>query len=409
MKINVMKHQKTLTLLIGAFTFFTYFSVASLFYTTESEAIQVLRQSIENEDIKPLKDLLVVEKDERKYGVKAEHLKKFVSYYNTHEKQKEQLLSSLKEGKSSWLTLQKEIRYRIFDSYFIEVKPFYFNVIFKKAKNTQLFIDNEAVAVKENDNGKLLVGPVLPGAYEIKAVSYNGEIELKDEFVAEVDPNKANTDHHVNVIVANSGEEVKLLTNGYSDFTLFINGKEHLKFTDKNSYEINLGLLPVDGSVTYYIKKQFPWGLYTSKEIPIDKAVVNFRFLLKDEKKAEIEGVIEAFLLDIEKSLQTGKLDHISNSTFNFHMNFSLNHLSEILLPQDKGMKSYTLSDARLTGQINESYEVFVNAATYYEAPLFKGHREDGNKGYRYDYLIRLIYDEKQEKWLINNLHYYTR
>jgi len=180
----------------------------------------------------------------------------FEKNLNGGEGANQEALASLKRDGKKWL---------VFDRYVIQVRPVYVDVSSTEDK-TMIYLNDQEVKEVNHDTSEL-VGPLLPGEYEIKAV-VNGDYG-QIEKIQQVDFLSSEEIGMAEVVLEFSFTENYFMVHSDNDDALVYINDEN---TEKQVKDLlNFGPVPLDGSVQVYAEKEFATSVHKSDTIIIDE------------------------------------------------------------------------------------------------------------------------------------------
>ncbi|MCJ7840223.1 hypothetical protein MUB24_04705 [Lederbergia sp. NSJ-179] len=161
---------------------------------------------------------------------------------------------SMKESGRKWL---------LFKNYSFFLTPVYIDISVNR-DHVKLYINDELVDENPPKNDVNSYGPYSIGTYELKAVATGSHFDATESRIVEAF--EIDTPPISEKLTINAGE-VNLAT-AYDHTSVLLNG-------EKTDIEIGrqfekFGLLPMDGSATITLEKEFPWGTMRSEEYVID-------------------------------------------------------------------------------------------------------------------------------------------
>lgn len=232
--------------------------------------------------------------------VKQEELKPLIDYYKGNTSKVDSTIEKLKRGEETEdFQLIRENRI-IGDKYYIALKSYELKV--NSNFNEATFTVNK----KDYINGTESIKKIIPGVYTLEG-------SLESEF-GEINSFKE--------IVVMKAEEVNLdfsaikinITSRYEDAQLYINDN---KTEIKVKYAKEVGPIPMDGTVSVHIERDFPWGHLKGDEVTIkdtENIILDIN-MENDEMKSDMNTVAKSFYNSVFNALNEEDKHSINNST----------------------------------------------------------------------------------------------
>ena len=151
-------------------------------------------------------------------------------------------------------------KWLLFDHYAVQIQPAYLEV-FSSEDHTAIYLNSQEVGSVDSDEEKAF-GPLLPGAYTVKAIVDGEYGKVEQEIEVDFLENEI---YDLSLTFDWLDSHIELFSTE-ADAIVYINGKS----TEKTAKELNsLGPIPMDGSIKAYAQK----GAKKSKEVAIEKGM----------------------------------------------------------------------------------------------------------------------------------------
>ncbi|WP_054950902.1 TcaA 3rd/4th domain-containing protein [Numidum massiliense] len=342
-----------------------------------------------------------LQKDKDAFDELLEHLQRQANHFDPKkddfpaEEENEHASINLKKSGKKW---------GVYDDYQLIVTPASLNVS-SNLDNSDIFVNGKKAGKIKSRDKTLTVGPLLPGSYEIKAV---------------VDGKLAKTEAKEKVTLFQmdrAKEEAKLsfdadfvtLRSEYADAEVYVNGKE-TDMTVKDA--VDVGPLPLDGTIAISIKKDYPWGTIESEPIKIEETFVDIDFYPISEKESnelmdfmnthmkerfaalekrdasKLTGVTKNYVQDIEKEIKKMKSDKKRFSGVFKRIGYDVKSIVHPIWNDSKNR-----------------YE--IHAKLVYDSKEDEYNEGEKPKLSERPFISRtliLLYDEKEKEWVIDHI-----
>ncbi|MDC7771467.1 zinc-ribbon domain-containing protein [Priestia megaterium] len=304
-----------------------------------------------------------------------------------------QLVNLEKNGKKAFL----------FDNYELNVMPVYVTVG-TDYKGTDIYLDDKKIGTAASEDFKKTYGPYLPGTYTIKG-------KLKTDFVDLVSKENVtftSPDGKENVSLDLNGEEVSV-DLGIDDTDikgkLLIDGKDVGINPFKTS---SFGPVVTDGSMDMQVSAELPWGKVTTNKVAIDSNEMVYDLGQSKELQETLINTIVPETKNLLSSYIEGTTSKLQNATpeyketvndviadFKTYGTYLKDQYLGTTFDLDSTSLEYTDDGQWLATIYGEETH---NSDTYMagETPSLEKTAEVME--------YQLIYDEKQKKWLIDNV-----
>lgn len=297
-------------------------------------------------------------------------------------------------------------KFLFYERYQLMVPTVYLSIDSNYA-NVEISVDGEKQGTITDLESEFTFGPYLPGYHKVSGTLKTDFFELKEE--KEVYLDYSMTKENVDLYFA--ADKVEFVLPVYeADYTaqLFVNR------TDVNVNlveETEFGPVLVDGSMTYFVEAQLPWGTVKTEEAPIDDYVLEVD-LITDELVQTLMETAHTFNMEMAETLTTASADHMTTAT---------STLKENLVTEANDDKEYGrarqvsyLSSEFDKDSVHLYYDEYLNAwfASIYgysywqEDYIYDPDDEFELEEEDYVYKYFFVYDEAANKWLVSDLDY---
>ena len=272
-------------------------------------------------------------------------IKPLVEFYKEDTSRIKTLIESLRKGRSVYsLTLCKDDKS---NNYYLNLELKDIEIV-SNFRGSNVYINGVSKG-EIDDDGKLIVGNLVPGLYniEIEKESDYGSIKENTDIIV-VDNSNINIPLNANLVTVNSN---------FQDGIVYINGKNsNTKVRDF----VNVGPFDQDEVTTLMVKAETPWGILSSNEYAIGEyPIIELNIDLKNNKVLDgVNDTINRFYFSVFKSLNSENKDDIINANDEVR-----NNVYSILNKQYFWLKnSYEVSDLDI--KINNS-EINYDGSNY--------------------------------------------
>lgn len=305
------------------------------------------------------------------------------------------IFSLKKEGKTAL----------IYDNYFIEVMPFYFQVG-TNMTDAKLFLNEEEIATSDSDEFTKEYGPVLPGVYTLSSSYSNEYAVLENESTTEfLEP--YHQDQYVDLSL-------------YGEYVSF--NTEYAAIADSISYFVNdteldiaedeaFGPVSVDGSVEAHAVLTFPWGEATTEKTPIDYSYIDLVVPnpFTEEMQTDIINTIHTFGQDFALANEAldASLFTTATDAFIAEEDDSNYRYMEDYDKRWKGTYKKAIIDLNsfYLYQTDDTYQLSVDAALYYDdaATYYIDDEEIDTEEEINEWEITFVYQAEEGIWLVDD------
>lgn len=383
-------------------------------YFSPKRMIENFEQALIDGNAKTIANLL--SSDDEKLKINEVEVKSFVKYYQEYPEEINTTVSDLKNQlqqieNSSQPTshmnrlvfLKKEGQFLFYDQYKLVIPGVYIEIS-TNYQDTALYVDEQEVGKAEFDDFSQIYGPFIPGIHTVEAKLKTDYVDLSMDKEVIIDGSE-----NVAVNVFLDGDEVVFNLGNFDGMaTLFINGKE----IDKDFVEDpTFGPILVDGSMSFSVEAELPWGTVKTEESPIDEQNINVSFINEDLKKSLMTTV---HTFNSERVLVRTSADGSKLTTATEEIKNDLIFIAEYDKERSYALKvkhkstAFDLDSFGLEYAPSEDvWYAYVSAKPLWESDYYN--IEQGANGLKveteaYDYV--LMYDEVQGKWLVDSESY---
>ena len=418
-KLQLTKKQKILIITASIFAvIFAAFYFVGNYLTSPKYVVQQFINSVEEEDISQLTDLLIYRDSDD--DIEEESLRGFVDYLkndsdhyqiiiesletqantinnNNQPEDFEDYMESILFGSQTddTVTLEKSGSFLFFDTYKLSIEPVYIT-IGTNQPDTSIYLFDEELFVTTQNQLEYIYGPVLPGHYHFKSIYENdfGTFENEEEVWASYDMG-------VNLNISGDYYYLTYPFEGESRLPHRIYIDDELTdITIEETQDVEVGPIPENESFKVKMEIDFPWGTMVSEEETLEKPDslfysnnFHFTFDLDDNLKEQMIDAIDRHFDEYMAALETGEitaldhLEHISTIYRNEYRDIrNLDHYEKQVTGLQFDLDSFYLEnwngDFEVSILVNELTEVIRNSNS-----------EDERNRYNYTF----VYDG--EKW----------
>ncbi|WP_102272022.1 zinc ribbon domain-containing protein [Cytobacillus massiliigabonensis] len=303
---------------------------------------------------------------------------------------------ALKQEGKKWL---------FFHKYSLQVVPVYLRVKVNK-DDAKIFINGKKIEDQTKADDYQTYGPFSIGTHEIKAViegKYVDAEEKKEVVLYEVKNSKMDE----SISIQASTVEASTF---YEDTSLYINGQK-TEMTLGSARE-EIGILPTDGSVTFTLEKEFPWGLAKSDEFAVTEKYINMNqfTVLSPEQQEEIMTLLNENWSQHTEALQTADTSKMMLVPEEYKESVKKSALQLATLSEKYTatfiQARYDMESIKMPiyNEDKNRYELKVEAEYTLLEPQLHNYSllRDGDKATTTFYMS-LYYDEKESKWKIED------
>lgn len=414
---------KLLIALVGAFAIILIvgYQVGSSF-TSYERLIDKLEEALIEEDAQAVAK--VISTNTPNLTIDEHSVTGFMDYYKERPSEIHILIESLRASGTNYdhvgefsletdhvgtipVTLEEDgKRLLFFTGYKMIVPPVYFNV-FTNYESTAIYLNDEKIAEATSDSYWKEVGPYLSGVYTFKAVYETEFIDLE-------------TERQFTNIYSDYPEEVDLYLHGdnvtfdlpfspdaLASIDLYVNGEN----AGINLFEQNtIGPVLIDESMTVAFEAEFPWGKMKTSDIPIYSEYMD-AFILPDESlKEKAKAAIIQFNEDYMEAYTKADVSLLTNTTedvdttverkYEYDEWWGDNYQGKFV-----GIDFY--NEAYSLSYSDGTWKLSVGTNTLHEETRFSNYSEPDLSLSESDTNYELIYDEANDKWLVNNYDHY--
>lgn len=413
-KAPMSKKQKvtfSATAIIIVLLIILYFAGASM--TSKDRVISNFKKALAEKNSTKLAS--IIKSSDPSLKVDANSLKPLISYIGKNpslintvnssiDEQSKQLnkIASTNNSSNYLFSLKKQgKKFLFFDNYVFVVKPFYMNVN-TNYKNVKVTMDNKVLCTSNQENYTKQVGPFLPGTYSLKSeyasdyanLNRTVSVDLIDQSVAEVD-------------LSLDGQFVSVNCD-YPDAKLLVNGKD-TGLTVKDAQ--NFGPLSKDETVKLSVKKDFPWGTVTSKDVEVtDSDWVDISFSpVNDTVQNDLMNTANDFQKGYVNSLAALDPSKLVNATDNDKEKItdSINNMKSYnqIYKGTLLKASYDLDQTKIYTEDDKYYATIISSVDLNEVYYYSDSSDSSPSSKSHIYEYTLIYDDSSKKWSVENAY----
>ncbi|MGL4873605.1 MAG: TcaA 3rd/4th domain-containing protein [Clostridium sp.] len=258
------------------------------------EVIDKLKISLDTGNLNKLVSIAKV--DGEKIGKKE--LEPLSEYFLERNTDIQEFVNLVSNGKSKVMDIKKE-KSLLGENYYIDLKTFDLKIT-SNLKNTNITLNDRKI-----EDGEVIKG-ILPGEYDLVATvdTKYGVIKETGE-VAILDNTNLNLDlKGDNITVKSEYKDASVLVNGVAT------GKTVEQFKE-------IGPIPMDGSVSISIEKEFPWGKIEGPKVVV-KNNVDVKPTLNMENEelwSNVENGLDSFYKSVFLALTNENKEEIKEAT----------------------------------------------------------------------------------------------
>jgi uncharacterized membrane protein YvbJ len=353
---------------------------------SKSYLLSKLEVALKNDDVALLNSLVKVNDK----NIDEKLLQPIMEYYKEDSSRVDSTISELKDNlETSDMILEKK-KFLFWDRFYINMKTYNIKVESNFSEGTFKINDFDPITTGGEYGG------LISGIYKVQGSlqSEYGEIKNSTETLLMNDEK---------IVLNFSAKKVKV-NSQFSDADIYIND-ENTEMMVRDQKEI--GPIPIDGTVTMHLEKDFPWGRIKGEEVKVsDSPEINLNIdMANDQLKSDIKDVITEYYKGVFKALNEEDKNMIGNSTKEaqdkiygileqkyFFLKNDYN-ISEITIVEENNEYSYK------DGQFRATIVVDVN----YYISKFLGLNKTSNKK---SFFTKLIY--KEGNWMVEDVENFS-
>jgi len=261
----------------------------------KNDLLSKLEVSLKDSDVDLLSSLVEVNGKR----VDKEVLEPIIEYYRGDGGRVDATISNLKNKLETPDMKLESNKFLFWDRYYLNIMTY--NIKVNSNYQDGIFtINGESITT----GGEL--GNLIPGVYTVDGVLNGkyGEIKNSTQILIMSDEE----------ITLNFPAEDVVVNSNFSDAEIYIN-EQSTGFIVKDKKEI--GPLPIDGTKTMHLEKDFPWGRIKGEEVAVkDNANITLDINMENDKvKTDIDEVISEYYNGVFNALNEEDKDLIGNST----------------------------------------------------------------------------------------------
>ena len=313
----------------------------------------------------------------------------------------EELFSSKYVGDSSFIVLATTGKFLFYDRYQLVVPTVYLSVN-TNYENVEISVDGENVGTIEDLESEATFGPYLPGYHTVKGTLNTDFFEYEKEIEVYLDPFSTMTEEELYF----EAEQVEfILPEKEADYTvrLFVNGTD--VGVDLSEDPI-FGPLMVDGSMTYYVEAEFPWGTVKTEEVPIDDKSLTVN-LVTDELVNILTEKAHKYNSEWAETMTTLETDHMTTAISSLKEEIvqkaELERMLGNILQFSYLSSEFDIGSVELFYDEGEWHVSFYGDSYWLEDKIRSRNDEFEleEKTYKWKYVF--VYDEDANTWLVTS------
>ncbi|WP_234121953.1 zinc ribbon domain-containing protein [Clostridium hydrogenum] len=368
-------------------------------YTSKNRQISEFTEALANNNTSKLEKIM--KSSDPRLIINTSNVENFIKLIKKHPSYLKSLTNSLNnetDNANDVITVKKEgKKFLFFDNYVFEVSPYFININ-SNCLDEEIFMNGKKLYKIDNKSFTKQIGPLMPGAYELKGICKEKYTTLSKNLDLDVfDSNIVNADLNVD-------EKFINVSCDNDDAYLYANGKNTgLKVNDIDDF----GPVSTDGSISIYAEVTFPWGTAKSeKEKIVDTNPINLKIKLTDDK---IESALMNTINDYNKawmlamnSLDSSKLVDCSPDENNkLTSNISNMQASNQLYNGKLTKTNFDLNSIKIYKEDSKYYANIDDSEYMNEVYYNKTDTNNALKPANYNWEYTLYYDEASKKWLV--------
>lgn len=380
--------------------------------------IKNFEQALIDGDVKFVANLLTPDNDKLK--INEEAVRGFVKYFKENPDNIRSTVSSLEEQlkilehqnpkqekdttHTGMVYLDKDGKFLLYERYKLVVNSVYIEMS-TNYQDTILTVDDKEVGKADSDKFSKKYGPFVPGIHTVKASLKTDYVDLSTEKEILLDGDSKNVPVHLYL----DGDSVTFDLGDYDGHAkLFINGTDIGQDLVEDS---TFGPILIDGSMSFSVEAELPWGTVKTDELPIDSEYIKVNFINESLRKKLMETIhtfnSERFLVrtSADGSKLTTATEEVKNellalAEYDQERNYVLRvkHVSTTF-----DLDSFDLEYVPL----EDRWYAYVTAKPIWESEYYK--KNYGSVGLKENaevYHYALIYHAVRGKWLIDTESY---
>ncbi|MEK3887604.1 TcaA second domain-containing protein [Bacillus sp. FSL K6-3431] len=286
------------------------------------KTVATFREAINKNDVDTITSLL--KSNSSTWDFKEDDADLLLTYFKDHPNDKDKLFNNLNHQAEQYKENSKYIelgekhfanislqragkKWLFFHNYSLLITPANISVAVDQ-DDAKIFIGEMEVEANTIKNDYHSYGPFSIGSYEIKAELLGKYIDAEE--TKEVDLFNLE-DSEVEENLSINASKVEAFTT-YNDTTLYMNGnKTDAKIGTKPE---ELGMVPIDGSITFTLEKEFPWGVATSDDFLVEQRNIDMSnfVVLSPEEREEIMIMLNKNWEQHIEALQTSDTSNLT-------------------------------------------------------------------------------------------------
>lgn len=319
------------------------------------------------------------------------------------EKEGNSFLDSLQNGYFGYnfITLEQEGKFLFYDKYELNIESVYLT-LHTNYQDTILSVNGVEVGKADTVEFNGTFGPFLPGYHTVKGTLKTDFVDLNQEELIFLDGSESKVDVGVYI----EAQEVTVELPSYENSAkLYINGKDvGINLSEQNTF----GPVLTDGSMSFFVEVELPWGKVRTEEKAIDNYYVTVSFL-HDELKNDIMETIHLYNQEWPQAYTTADTSVVTTATQSLKdlifTEASNDRNSDYALKVQYVGTNFDLDSFYLSNDGGEWTSVVdakvIRNSDYFYVGEENIELEENNDSREY----HLVFDTNENKWLIQNIY----
>ncbi|MFV8826446.1 zinc ribbon domain-containing protein [Alkalihalobacterium sp. APHAB7] len=302
------------------------------------------------------------------------------------------------------VTLSHEGKGILYDNYQLVVEPVYVTLS-TDYKDVSLSINGEQVAVSDQPEYEKEFGPYFPGILTLEATLNSDFVDLV--YSNEITALNASVYHHVELDAESVTLDFGFQSEPPVTAKLFINGEDVNVDPIRHS---TFGPVLTDGSMTFSVEVEYPWGTLKTEERKIDSNYVEIDFSSDEGLQKQLVDLSLAFTKEFFPAHFSSDITKLTTTDASF-----IEYFNTIV---ERNTASETIMTLKFLGMnfLNDSLTLHYNDNKWM-ATMVSMVEVEGNYVYIYspedEYLLPdasyktfiYTYDDEEKSWKVSNLY----
>lgn len=363
------------------------------YFTSEAQIVKNIEKAISSSDAKSLAQYLYsTEKDMKINEVSAAALIKFI---NEESSYKEDLIKSLKEGRSydSFSMIENGRSLLVFKKYMLELEPQYLKLS-SNYEGVNIKLNGQTIGKSLKDGSVKKFGPFMPGKYKL-------EFTFENEFGASMLEEEVKFEDGEFSFYAEFDLTILSVASYVKGLKLSVDGRETK--TEINGNYTEIGPLPKGKRSILVFSKAYPWGKlesieYNSNDMYSSNYIESFKMKDSDFAKSVVTD-IKSFVQSYYAAKSTVDKEKLVNASEDCKNQFAKNHYWATAANYAFKKAYMDVEPLRVeTDSYNgrDLFTVYVGSDYSYE-------------GYDYNdsFTLSLYYDDINKRWIVSGYSTY--